>query len=335
MQACFKRPSRTSVLFTAGLLLAGLLTAAAHAALPQEVVWTAAQRASAGLQIQHCAAAAYRPQFTATASVQPTADLLRDFSALEAAQAQIAVAKSRLQLATLQTQRAEGLYDAGQNVALATVQQAQAGAVQARAEVGGAQAAFGVAQAQITADLGPALALLLQRDARLRQSLLNGRELIVDLSLPPGRTLPPAAQVRLQVPGGAHTVSARVIGPAAAASSQLQGLREVLVAPATNGLMPGLSLQASVQSAQAQAGVWLPASAVVWSGGQAVVFVATSTASHALRFTPRKVSTAWPLHGGYVQPGWAALDVVTQGAGLVLTPPPKPHALPTSGGDDD
>jgi hypothetical protein len=317
------------------LLVARPGLAPAQAALPQAVVWSAAQRSSADLQIQHCVAAAYRPQFTAIATVQSTADLLRDFSALDAARAQIAVAQSRLQLGTLQAQRARGLYDAGQNVALARVQQAQAGVAQAQAEVRSAQATRDGAQAQLTADLGPAPALLLQHDAHLRQSLLSGRALIVDLNLPPGRAMPPAAQVRLQGPVGPYSVQARVIGPAAAASSQSQGVREVLVASAAGELMPGLNLQALVRSARAQSGVWLPNSAVVWSGGQAMVFVATRQAGGAQRFAPRVVSTAWPLDGGYVQPGWAALDVVTHGAGLVLTPPPKPHTLPTSGGDDD
>ncbi|OYV35556.1 MAG: hypothetical protein B7Z83_07165 [Thiomonas sp. 20-64-5] len=335
MQARFKRIFYASVQLTASLYLAGWAAAAARAALPPAVVWSAAQSRSADLQIRHCAAAPHRPQFTASATVQSPADLLRVLSVLDAAQAQVAVAQSRLQLATLQAQRAKGLFDTGQNVALATVQQAQAGAAQAQAGVSSAQAARAVAQAQLTADLGPALAARLRQDAQLRQSILSGRDLVVALSLPPGQALPPAAQVRLLGPASPHAVQARIIGPAAAASSQSQGLREVLVAPATNGLMPGLQLQAEVQSAQTQSGVWLPASAVVWIGGQAVVFAATPAANHALQFAPRVVSTAWPLRDGYVQQGWDALDVVTRGAGLVLTPPPSPHALPTSGGDDD
>jgi hypothetical protein len=235
----------------------------------------------------------------------------------------------------MQAQRDQGLFEAGQNVALAEVQQAQAAAEQARAEVDSARAAVDVARAQLTAQLGTALASQLSRQTALRQTILNGSELIVDLTLPPGRALPQTAQVELHIPGSQRTVHARVIGPAAAASSQLQGWREVLIAPAAPGLMPGLELVAEVQSARAQSGVRLPSSSVVWTDAEAVVFVATSSEGKARHFTARKVSTAWPLHGGYVQPGWGAVDVVTRGAGLVLTPPPKPHALPALGGDDD
>ena len=307
----------------------------AQAALPRPVLWSAAQMASAGLRIEHLAPVSYRTRFSASATVQSPAGLLRSLSALDAARSRLKVAQSSRQLAAMQAERDQGLFEAGQNVALAEVQQAQAAAEQARAEVDSAHAAVDVAQAQLTAQLGTALASQLSRQTALRQAILNGRELIVDLTLPPGRALPQTAQVELHIPGNQRTVHARVIGPAAAASSQLQGWREVLIAPAAPGLMPGLELVAEVQSARAQSGVRLPSSSVVWTDAEAVVFVATSAEGKARHFTARKVSTAKPLHGGYVQPGWGAVDVVTRGAGLVLTPPPKPHALPAAGGDDD
>ena len=307
----------------------------AQAALPQPVLWSSAQMASADLRIEHLTPANYRTRFTASATVQSPASLLRSLTALDAARSRLKVAQSNLQLAAMQAQRDQGLFEAGQNVALAEVQQAQAAAEQARAEVDSARAAVDVAQAQLTAQLGTALASQLSRQTAVRQAILNGSELIVDLTLPPGRALHQTAQVELHIPGSQRTVHARVIGPAAAASSQLQGWREVLIAPAAPGLMPGLELVAEVQSARAQSGVRLPSSSVVWTDAEAVVFVATSAEGKARHFTARKVSTAWPLHGGYVQPGWGAVDVVTRGAGLVLTPPPKPHALPAVGGDDD
>jgi hypothetical protein len=331
-----KKPFLLRISLAAGCATACWLGAtSAQAALPRPVLWSAAQMATADLRIEHLTPASYRTRFTASAAVQSPAGLLRSLSALDAARSRLKVAQSSLQLAAMQAQRDQGLFEAGQNVALAEVQQAQAAAEQARAEVDSAHAAVEVAQAQLTAQLGTALAARLSRQAALRQALLNGSELIVDLTLPPGQSFPPAAQVNLHIPGSQRTVHARVIGPAAAASSQLQGWREVLIAPAAPGLMPGLELVAEVRSARAQSGVRLPSSSVVWTEGEAVVFVATTAEGKARHFTARKVSTAWPLHGGYVQPGWGAVDLVTRGAGLVLTPPPKPHALPAVGGDDD
>jgi len=59
------------------------------------------------------------------------------------------------------------------------------------------------------------------------------------------------------------------------------------------------------------------------------------SASGMRSFEARPVSTADALSGGYLQTGWGAMDVVTQGAGLLLTPPPTPHAAPATGGGDD
>jgi hypothetical protein len=309
--------------------------AAANAALPPVVEWTAAQVRSAGLRTAHLVPAVYRQEFSASATVHSVATLAHDLDALAAARAGSAVAQSRLQLATLQAQRAQGLYAAGRNIALWRVQQAQADVAQAAAELRGALAARALAAAQLTADAGAALSDRLRQDAALRRSLLQGDTLLVTLDLPAGSTLPASAEVRLLLPNGASPVPAQVIGPAACASNQLQGARDVLIAPASSGLMPGLRVTAAVRSARPQSGVWLPSSAVVWSGAQAVVFVAMPQANGVTRFTPREVSTAWPWHGGYVQPGWSAVDLVTRGTVLLLTPPPAPHAVQARDGDDD
>ena len=312
----------------------------ARAAMPRTVKWSAAQIHASDLGITHLRPAAYRPSFSASATVQSTAALLQGWSALAVAQAQLAATQSARQLAQLQARRAQGLFQSGQDVALATVQQAQAQAQQAQAQVDVARASEQAAQATLRASLGPALAARVAHDPALRHALAEGRELLVDLTLPPGTTLPPDPRVGLQLPGGeAQThgggLPAQLVGPAASASAQVQGLRYALLAPAATGLMPGLRLLARVEASRAQSGVLLPASSVVWSQGQAVVFVASPLDGGAQRLTPRAVSTAWQLQGGYVQPGWSALDAVTRGAGLVLTPPPAPHAQPAAGGDDD
>lgn len=345
-----QRPVTASSLphFTRARPLAALTLAAAlalsvspaHAAPLQAVQWSAAQIHASDLGITHLTPEAYRPSFTASATVQNPAALLQGWSALAVAQAQLAAAQSARQLARLQARRAQGLFQSGQDVALATVQQAQAQAQQAQTQVDVARAAEQAAQATLRASLGPALAARVAHDPALRHALAEGRELLVDLTLPPGTTLSPDPRVWLHLPGGeAQThkggLPAQLVGPAASASAQVQGLRYALLAPAATGLMPGLRLLAQVEASRAQSGVLLPASSVVWSQGQAVVFVASLADGGAQRLTPRAVSTAWPLQGGYVQPGWAALDVVTRGAGLVLTPPPAPHAQPVTGGDDD
>ncbi len=78
--------------------------------------------------------------------------------------------------------------------------------------------------------------------------------------------------------------------------------------------------------------VRVPDSAVLFVDGQALAFVASAAAAGGDRqFTARAISTKWPSGDGYVQPGWQALEVVTGGAELLLTPPPEAHTLPPAG----
>lgn len=303
------------------------------------VQWTSAQQASSGVRIERLAPNTYNRAFAATASVQNPAALLRLQAQVATAQAQLQAAQTRLRLAQLRAQQAEGLYTQGQNMALAEVQQAQAAADTARADVMVAQTALETARIQRRTEAGRALDARLAHDPALRRALSEGRDLIVDLALPPGTRLPAAAHVLLRLPAG-DTVALTIIGPAAAASGEVQGLRYAGVVAAAPGLMPGLRLPAEVRNAHAQRGVLVPASAVVWSNGRALVFVAgKASASGARGFAARPVSTAEALAGGYLQVGWGAVDVVTQGSGLLLTPPPKPQAKPaahdTTAGDDD
>ncbi len=108
------------------------------------------------------------------------------------------------------------------------------------------------------------------------------------------------------------------------------------LAPARDGLMPGLRVAAVAESGRPLQALWVPASAVLFHGGRAFVFVASKPAPGGDRqFTARIASTAWPLGDGYVQPGWTALDVVVGGAGLLLTPPPEAHTLPPAGATDE
>ena len=312
----------------------------------QAVQWTTAQQSSSGIRVQRLTPVAYVRTLAATASVQNSAPLLQAQADVASADAAWRAAQARLQLARLRAQRAQGLYMHGQNVALAEVQQDQAAADEAQAGVLAARAALDAARVRQLAALGPALEARLRHDPALRRAIATGRMLIVDLTLPPGAQWPPAAQVRMRLPAtapGAQTpdgwVPVSIVGPAATASSGVQGLRDVGVVAVAGGLMPGLHLAAEVRAAAPVRGVLVPASSVVWAGQRALVFVTAAPVAgkSARTFTPRPVSTAWPLDGGYVQPGWNAIDVVTRGAGLLLTPPPKPQAKQdtTADGDDD
>lgn len=320
------------------LLLAAALAAPAFAAAaPQAVTWTPAQLAASGIQVQRIAPGAYAPAVAGYAAVENPASLLRLHSAVDAAAARLAAARARLQMMELRSRQARGLFAAGQNVARAEVDQAEAAAVEARAAAGAARSELDAARAAESAALGPALSTRLARDPGLVGAIAAGRRMVVAVTLPPGTPWPADARVDLLLPSGA-TAALAVVGPAAGADARMQGLRYLGLATAAPGLMPGLHLAARVEVPRPVRGVRVPAAAVVWSGGRAWVFVASPADAAGRSFAPRPVSTDWPLSGGYVQRGWPTVDVAVRGAGLLLTPPPLPQpagAGPAAQGDGD
>lgn len=333
LHRCAKRRARLSI----GLFLAALALRAGATALPV-VSWSAAQIRAGAVQISTLQPAAYHRRIDAIAQVQSADDWLQLWSALAAARVRLQEAQATWQLARLQARRAQGLFAAGQDVALATVQLAESRAQQAQAQVQAARAAERMAQAAWRARVGVALATRLEHDPALRHALADGREWIAALTLPPGQSLPREPHIRLRAAAGddlGHPVwlAASLIGAAPRAAARLQGLREFVAVPAANGLMPGLQLPARVEATRPQPGVWLPASSVVWVDGRAVCFIAVPAAQGAYRFIARDVSTVWAIDGGYVQRGWNAVQVVTRGAVLLLTPPTHPQ--PAAAGDDD
>lgn len=316
---------------------AACMTARAQAGLPPPVSWSASQQQASGLRIEHLRPAAYMRSKPAMAEVLDPGSLLRAQAALDAARARRAEAHAALELAAQHASQARALFEAGQNVTRATVDGARAARDSARARLAAADAAVRAAQAARGALLGPALAHRLGREPGLASRLADGRLLVLRVVLAPGERLPPHARVRLHPSGDAAAgPPLQLLGAAPRAGERSQGLAYVALAAASDGLQPGLRVAADVQSSRSLRGVLVPASAVLFHGGQAFVFVASRPAVGGDRqFSARSVSTAWPLGDGYVQPGWPALDVVGGGAGLLLTPPPEAHTLPPAGDSDD
>lgn len=328
-----------AVLLALGCGLAGS-AARAQTALPPPVSWSASQQRASGLRVEHEPVGSYRRTRQAIAEVLDPARLLQAQAALEQALARRTQAGAQLRLAASRARQAGALYAAGQDVARATLDQAQAAQLQAQARLEAAQGEVRAARAAATGVLGPALERGLRGQPGLLGQLARGRRLVLRVVLPPGRRLPDGARLSVLLPGAPAASAAelplRLLGPAPHAGELSQGLAYLALAPARDELQPGLRVPAAVASATTRRGVWVPASAVLFHGGRAFVFEAARPSARGDRqFTARVVSTAWPLQGGYVQPGWSALDVVSGGAGLLLTPPPEAHTLPPAGDNDD
>lgn len=128
------------------------------------------------------------------------------------------------------------------------------------------------------------------------EGLADFRRVMVRLDLPMG-TPAPAPMPRALVatsPGVEGSIPLRVLGLAPGGSPLTGGLALLAVAPG-KGLRPGLPVDAALNGAK-QSRILVPRAAVVWSGGQAQVFVETGEGL----FQPRDVAVAFATGDGLV-----------------------------------
>ena len=187
----------------------------------------------------------------------------------------------------------------------------------AAAELAASQARGALAQAQTRAlaSFGTSDAA---RVAEFAGRLARGELALARLELPAGAELPgPRDEIHVFAPAlGVTERRARVIGPAGTLDASLQG-PAVLVALAPSPPPAGAALEARIALGAPLHGVWLPESAVSWSEGEPIAFVASGDA----KFARRTLTLARPLRDGYLATAGVAAGerVVTSGAQQLLS----------------
>jgi hypothetical protein len=164
----------------------------------------------------------------------------------------------------------------------------------AAAEVADAEARGALAQAEARARAvwGTSDASAL---ARLSGPLARGELAVARIELSSALPSGPV-EIRVSAPAlGLGERPAEAIGSAGALDATLQA-PALLVAIRGSPPPSGAALEAVVAQGEAIHGVWLPASAIVWSEGQPLIFVATG-GDH---FEKRSVALARPLREGYL-----------------------------------
>ena len=261
--------------------------------------------------------------------------LLRVAADIAAARSRVAVAAAQLVPARAQALRASRLYRDGHNVsqahyqdALARLRVAEAGASEARAQAR-------AITARARSDWGARLAAAAAGDSAPLPQLERGSLRLVEASVALGASLPAALEPPVAVlPDGAH-VRLRVVGPAPRAAASIAGPGVYCVMPAEAAAPIGTPLALQLQASRRQPGVLVPASAVVWHGGRALVYVQRGASS----FTPVAIAMPAGARGGYFVPRRAAPElrpgrrIVVDGAELLYSasrsaPPPAAAAAP-------
>jgi hypothetical protein len=284
---------------------------------------------SMGLAVTVLKPARHVPQLQTTAVVLSPQGLAALSAAYDADAGKLAVARANLAVARNEYQRQNLLYHDDQTTSLKMLQAARGALESSRAQTNAAQTQLHLDTLNVEQQWGPVLGKwLLGRQPELRR-ILAGREWLVELTLDASAKHLPPSTILLTTPSGSQ-ISARLISSFPQANPVIQGLNYVYAIPAMPGFAPGLNLAAEIPAGAMQRGVVIPASAVVWSAGEAWAYKQTASG----QFQRLPVSTDAPVADGwFVTAGFAPGDrVVTRAAEELFSAETQPSS--SSGGDE-
>lgn len=217
------------------------------------------------------------------------------------AEAALRAARSGEAAALAELARVRSLHAADRGASDRALQEAEGAAAAASAQRQGAEGEARKAQAAWT-----------QYGLRDTLGLADFRRVVVRLDLPLGQPAPSPLPRSLSAtaPGLAGPLALAVVGLAPGGSPLTGGLALLALAPGA-GLRPGLPVDATL-AAQPATHVLVPRTSLLWSDGQARVFVEVGPG----RFEPRAVAVAFSLDESVALAGGLKKDepVVLRGA---------------------
>lgn len=218
-----------------------------------------------------------------------------------AAEAALGAARAAASAAQAELARVQALHAADRGASDRTLQETRGAAAAAAAQLAAAEGEARKARVAWS-----------QTGLRDTAGLADFRRVLVRLDLPLGQPVPAPLPRSLAgtAPGLRGPLALAVVGLAPGGSPVTGGLALLALAPG-QGLRPGLPVDAALTGRPAPA-VVVPRTSLLWSGGQAQVFVAVGPG----RFQPRAVAVAFPLAQAVALAGGLRKDepVVVQGA---------------------
>lgn len=286
---------------------------------PPTLTLTAALQRQAGIEVRDTQAAPYQNEVAAYGSVLELRALAGAADTLASANAQRASARARVAASRAALARARFLFKDDRNFSRAQLQTAETAFETDEANLRAAQVQAGTAAAEADQAWGPVLGRSLTSNKPLTASLLQHREVLIQVTLPLGAPMPHPPRTAAIESAGGNPVEARLVSAAVSTDPRIQGASYFFVAPAAAGLLPGMNVIAHLAAGAPAQGIAIPASAVVWLQGEAWVYLRTGHDA----FSRRKISTAQPRpDGGYIvtaQALPAGFPLVTAGAQLLLS----------------
>jgi hypothetical protein len=278
---------------------------------------SAADLQNAGIECERLSRAPAKDTIRGFATVLDPAALAELNGQYIEAETQVKNANAKLAISQAAFERAKVLYSDQQNISIAQLQSAQSGFESDTAALAEARARLAGVAAAAQQNWGNALGAALVDHAPLIIALIERREYLAKVILPPGiaTTAPPESAVAAL--NDRVKIQLTYVSLATAADPKLQGIAYFYTAAAQDGLLPGLNLEVTLATKSVGQGWIVPNSAVIWLEGQAWVY----TRSDATTFVRRRISPDRPASDdGYIVTDLPPdVEVAVHGAQMLLS----------------
>jgi hypothetical protein len=282
-----------------------------------------------GIELATLRNAAHPQRLRAYATVLDSQPLTELSARYADAEGRLRTAQAKLAASKAAFERARTLYADHENISAARLQEAEANYRVDQANLAATQSQLRMLSAGAQQAWGPVLGRALTDAAPLAVRLVERRDLLLQVTLPPGRSIVPPAHDAFVRLDGETRVPIALVSVAPRTDPHIQGASFFYTASARSALLPGMSALAYLPSGKSVEGAIVPDAAIVWTQGQASIYLRTG----AQTFARHAISTAVPAPGGgYMVQGLPeSAQVVVQGAQMLLS---ETYRAPARGGGD-
>jgi len=278
------------------------------------VTLDAATQARVGLTLATLQAFSTRQQLRSLAIILPAEDLVSLRDAYVVAHARLEKARINVDASRREYERLNYLYQNDQNTSLKALEAAQATLSSNQADADSGERELALQESLSQQRWGKVVAAWLTSGSPNFQRLLDQRDFLVQVTLPPEEASAAPQTASLQIPNGG-LVRATLVSSFPRLDPRIQGTSFLYLTKSHPGLAPGTNLVAHLSVGQVMKGVVVPDAAVVWWQGKAWVYQQTSPEG----FVRREVRTDTPVENGwFVTPAFSVGDKIVVGGAQML-----------------
>lgn len=269
-----------------------------------------------GIAVTKLPAAAYTAQVRAYGMVLDLARLTDLANSYASAQAQLNIARAKIAASKPAFERAQKLYEDQHSVSLQALQSAEAAFRADEAQVAAAESQVRTIAATAYQEWGPVLGKSLVEKSSMVARLIERRDFLLQVTLPPSVSFPEAPAVAAIERGRNVRAAITYVSPATRTDPRVQGVSFFYIVPAESDVLPGMNVLAFLPSGAAVEGVAVPAEALVWWQDRAWVYRRTDPEV----FVRMQVATDQPAAGAYIVKDLpAGAEIATSGVQLLLS----------------